>query len=198
MNKRANTDFPIHPLLTERWSPRAFNGQAVEKEKLQRLFEAARWAPSASNEQPWLFIIGLSGDETYQKIFSTLVEFNQLWTKTAPVLAVAIGRKSSVKTGKKNPWYGYDVGQSLAHLTFQAMHEGLYVHQMGGFEAEKISELFQIEDDFEALTVFTIGYPGDFKVLHPNLQKSELAERQRKSQVDFVFSDKFGQKTTIF
>lgn len=198
MDKQAKTDFPIHPLLTSRWSPRAFNGEPVEKEKLQRLFEAARWAPSASNEQPWSFIVGLSGDETYRMIFETLVEFNQLWAKTAPVLVVSVGRKLSVKTGKPNQSFTYDVGQSVAHLSFQAMHEGLYVHQMGGFDAKKIAKLFQIEEDFEALTVFSIGYMGDYKVLHPNLQESELAERQRKCQDDFVFSNKFGQKTSIF
>lgn len=194
MIKTAKTDYQIHPLLINRWSPRAFNNQPVETEKLQRLFEAARWAPSASNEQPWSFIVGISGDETYSMIYDSLVEFNQLWAKTAPVLAVAVGRKISVKSGKQNLWYGYDVGQAVAHLSIQATHEGLFVHQMGGFDAEKISSLLHIPEDHEALTVFVIGYMGDYSVLHPNLQQPEMAERQRKSQHEFIFSKKYGQK----
>jgi nitroreductase len=194
MEKKAKTDHQIHPLLSSRWSPRAFSSQPVESEKLQRLFEAARWSPSASNEQPWSFIVGVSGDETYNMIYDSLVEFNQLWAKTAPVLVVAVGRKTSVKSDKLNTWYGYDLGQSVAHLTIQAIYEGLYVHQMGGFDAEKISSLLQIPEDHEALAVFTIGYMGDYSVLHPNLQKLELAERQRKRQDEFVFTRKFGHK----
>ncbi len=194
MKKEAKTDYQIHPLLTSRWSPRAFSNQPVETEKLQRLFEAARWAPSSSNEQPWSFIVGISGDETYSMIYDSLVEFNQLWAKTAPVLVVAVGKKLSSKSGKQNAWYSYDVGQSVAHLSIQAAHEGLYVHQMGGFDAAIISTELQIPEDHEALAVFTIGYMGDYNVLHPNLQQLELAERQRKSQHEFVFSKKFGQK----
>lgn len=198
MDKSAKTGFPIHRLLTQRWSPRAFNLEPVENDKLQRLFEAARWAPSASNEQPWSFIVGLSGDKTYQMIFEALVEFNQLWAKTAPVLVVAVGRRFSLKSAKKNNWFSYDVGQAVAHLTFQAMNEGLFVHQMGGFDAKKIAELFQIPKVHEALTVFSIGYMGDYNILHPNLQKLELAERQRKMPNEFVFTNKFGQNSSIF
>jgi nitroreductase len=194
MDKEAKTDYHIHPLLSSRWSPRAFNNQPVENEKLQRLFEAARWAPSSSNEQPWSFIAGFSGDETYQVIYDTLVEFNQLWAKTAPVMVVAVGKKLAVKSGKQNLWYSYDVGQAVAHLSIQATHEGLYVHQMAGFDAKKIAKLLQIPEDHKALTVFAIGYMGNYQALHPNLQKLELAERKRISQHEFVFTKKFGQK----
>lgn len=196
-NKSAKTNFPIHEILTHRWSPRAFDGRKIEKEKLQRVFEAARWSPSASNEQPWHFIIGENGDETFTKIFETLVEFNQLWVKTAPLAGITVGRINGLKSGKPSDWYKYDVGQSVAHMSFQATHEGLYVHQMGGFDRDKARELFQIPEGFEAITAFAIGYIGDYKVLHPNLQKSELAERTRKNTEEFIFSNNFGEKSTL-
>lgn len=197
MNKKAKTNYPLHEILESRWSPRAFNGEKIGKEKLQRLFEAARWSPSASNEQPWFFIIGEAGDPTYQMIFDSLVEFNQMWVKTAPVLMLAICKKTSAKTGKANDWCRYDVGQSVAHLTFQASYEGLYVHQIGGFDTEKSRKLFLIPDDYEAVTAIAVGFIGDYQLLDPRLQKSELAERERKNSVEFVFSDKFGEKSAL-
>ena len=110
---------------------------------------------------------------------------------------IAVGKKTSVKTGNVNNWFMYDVGQAVAHLTFQASSEGLFVHQMGGFDAEKVKELFLIPEDFAALTAFAVGYQGDYLTLHPNLQKLELAERVRKNIDEFVFSDKFGKKSTL-
>lgn len=196
-NKSARTKHPIHQILEKRWSPRAFNGKKIEKEKLQRMFEAARWSPSASNEQPWSFIVGQMGDDTYKKIFSTLVEFNQLWVKTAPVAAISVGRIKSLKSGKANDWFKYDVGQSLAHLSFQATHEGLYVHQMAGFDREKARTIFDIPVDYEAISAFAIGHIGDYKILHPNLQKMEVQERERKNIEEFVFSNKFGEKSGL-
>lgn len=197
MEKKANTNHPIHEILVKRWSPRAFNGKKIEKKKIQRMFEAARWSPSASNEQPWSFIVGEMGDDTYKKIFETLVEFNQLWVKTAPFAAISVGRIKSLKSGKVNDWFKYDVGQSLAHLSFQATYEGLYVHQMGGFDREKAKQLFDIPEDYEAISAFAIGDMGDYKVLHPNLQKLEVQERERKSINEFVFSNKFGEKSEL-
>ena len=193
LNKSAHTDFILHPLLSERWSPRAFNSEAVENEKLQRIFEAARWAPSSSNEQPWRFIVGIKGDDAYDKIFSTLVEFNQLWAATAPVLILALARKSSSKNpGKENHSAKYDLGQALAFLTFQAMSEGLYVHQMGGFDLSKAAELFEVPADFHVVTISATGYIGDPEVLHPNLKKMEYAPRTRQPLAEMVFSETFG------
>jgi len=197
ISKEAKTDFEIHEILKKRWSPRAFSDKPVEKEKLQRIFEAARWSPSASNEQPWYFIVGRKGDTTFDRIFETLVEFNQLWVKTAPVVAISVGRIQLLKSGKTNPWYRYDVGQSLAHLTFQATHEGLWVHQMGGFDEKMAAGLFSIPEGFEAVTAFAIGYMGDYSILHPNHQKLELAERERKPVSDFLFSNTFGEKSDL-
>lgn len=197
IDKKAKINHPIHEILERRWSPRAFDGVKIEHAKLQRIFEASRWAPSASNEQPWHFIIGQQGDETYKKIFETLVEFNQLWVKTAPLAGITVGRIKGLKSGKPSDWFRYDVGQSVAHMSFQATHEGLYVHQMAGFDRERAAELFEIPEGFEAITAFAIGNIGDYKVLHPNLQKLELEERTRKSMDEFVFSNKFGEKSEL-
>ena len=197
MEKPAITKVPIQSLLTRRWSPRAFSLKPVDTHQLQRIFEAARWAPSANNDQPWSFIVGIDNDETYQKIFSSLVEFNQLWVKFAPILVVSIGQKISKKSGKQNRWYSYDVGQAVAHLSIQAMHEGLFVHQIGGFDAEVLINDFEIPDDQEPISVFTIGYIGDYNELHPNLKELELKERTRKNQNDFLFSGKFGMKLSL-
>ena len=197
-SKEAQTDFPIHPLLVERWSPRAFQEKEIEQEKLNTLFEAARWSPSGSNQQPWCFIIGLKGDETYKKLFNCLVEFNQIWTKNVPVLVLSCGKKVMNEKERINPSYMYDVGQSVAYLTFQAMHLGLYVHQMGGFDKEMAVRLFDIPAMFKPITVIAIGYIGDYSILPERMQKSELAVRTRFKASDWVFSGKFGQKSALY
>ncbi|MBK6967365.1 MAG: nitroreductase family protein [Bacteroidales bacterium] len=195
--KTASTDYPISNLLRERWSPRAFNSQPVEKEKLQRLFEAARWAPSSSNLQPWSFIIGFKGDDTYNKIAATLVEFNQLWALTAPMLLLAI-TKNTNQRGEPNRSALYDLGQSVAHLTFQATADGLFVHQMGGFDSKRTIELFEIPAECSVATAIAIGYIGNPDSLPDNLKKLETTPRERRQSIDLVFTGTFGQPTDIF
>ncbi|MBI9033487.1 MAG: nitroreductase family protein [Bacteroidales bacterium] len=197
MNKDANSRYNLTPLLKQRWSPRAFSNQMVEKEKIQALFEAARWTPSSSNQQPWRFIIGFKGDPTYEKIMDSLVEFNQLWAQTAPVLIVSIGKLTNNK-GEHNNSSCYDVGQAVAHMTVQATSMGLYVHQMGGFSADSILQSFEIPEQHMVQTLFTVGYIGDPEVLHPNLKKMEYAQRDRIDFDEFVFSGTFGQKSDLF
>ncbi|HPG33160.1 MAG: nitroreductase family protein [Lentimicrobiaceae bacterium] len=195
--KTASTEHPIHDILRDRWSPRAFNGQTIENKQLLSLFEAARWTPSASNIQPWSFIIGKKGDDTYNKINQTLVEFNQLWATTAPVLMLAIAQTTN---SKKQPNISalYDLGQSVASLTFQAGALGLYVHQMGGFNTSEAARLFEIPEDYTVATAIAIGHLGDPAMLHENLQKMETAPRQRRQANEFVFGAKFGQPSEIF
>ena len=198
MDKPAKTNYGIQPLLKKRWSPRSFTDQMVGKESLQRIFEAARWAPSSSNDQPWRFIVGIKGDKTWDKIMETLVDFNQKWAKLAPVLALSIGKKISDKSGKPSRTFTYDVGQSVAHITFQAMHEGLFVHQMGGFSTQKAAELFNIPEDYQAITAFAIGHKGSPDLLEENFAEMEKSERKRHPASDFVFSELFGKKSDLF
>ncbi|MFC2100417.1 nitroreductase family protein [Bacteroidota bacterium] len=197
-SKEAQTDFPIHPLLVKRWSPRAFQDKTIEKEKLQNIFEAARWSPSGSNQQPWRFIIGFKGDDTYERIFKILVEFNQIWTKTVPVLILSCGRKVMNENEAINPSYSYDVGQSVAYMTIQAMQEGLYVHQMGGFNKKQAVRLFKIPANYKPMSVIAIGYINKHTILPVRMQKSELAVRSRMKAETWVYSGVFGERSDLF
>jgi len=191
--KQPATDYPVHPLISSRWSPRAYDAKPIEKEKLQRIFEAARWAASSSNLQPWYFMVGYEGDAVYQKIFNSLVEFNQLWTINAPILVLAIA-KTTNNRGDQNISYAYDLGQSVAMLSLQAMYEGVYTHQMGGFDSLAVTLALEIPDDFKVLVAFTLGYRGDADKLPPNLLKLEMSPRSRRSAGESVFTGSFGHK----
>lgn len=193
MIKQPALHHSLHPLLASRWSPRAYDGRPVSGEVLGRIFEAARWAPSSSNLQPWSFLLGFKGDEVFEGIYSTLVEFNQLWAGKAPVLGLALGNTVNPK-GEKNSSYLYDLGAAMALLSIQATHEGVYVHQMGGFDKEKAAQLFGIPNEYEVFSAFTLGYAGNPEELHPNLKKLEYTPRSRKDSGEFVFTGKFGQK----
>lgn len=192
MEKPAPVNFDIHPLLQRRWSPRAFSGQPVEKEKLNRIFEAVRWTPSAMNEQPWRLLVGINNDETWEKIFSGLVEFNQQWTRFVPVLILVCGKKNYSSVNEPNPTYQYDVGQAIAHLTFQAMSEEIFVHQMSGIEHEVLRNNFAVPVEYEIISVVALGYPGDPSKLEPRMAKGEYNKRIRNSSESFIFSEIFG------
>ncbi|MEI6061125.1 MAG: nitroreductase family protein [Bacteroidota bacterium] len=191
--KKPALDYPVHPLIEARWSPRAYSPEPVEDKKLQSIFEAARWAASASNLQPWYFLVGMKGDEVYDKIFSTLVEFNKMWVINAPVLVLAIARNTNAK-GEPNKSYAYDLGQSVAILSLQAMAEGIYTHQMTGFDSGEAARLLEIPEDYSVLVAFTLGYRSDPEILHPNLEKLEISPRERRPAGETVFTGSFGNK----
>ena len=197
MEKEAITAYPINNLAKKRWSPRAFLDKPVEKEKLISLFEAARWSASGGNEQPWRFLVGRYPDETWQNIFSSLNEGNQEWNQHVPVLIMAIGNKISSWDGNISPVFQYDVGQSVAQLTMEAMHQGLHVHQMGGFSTEKACELFDIPETYQPLTAIAVGYIGDPESLPEKLKQRELMERKRKDLREIIFSGKFGDSSSL-
>ncbi|TVQ14592.1 MAG: nitroreductase [Bacteroidetes bacterium] len=193
MEKPAVTNLDIHPLLKKRWSPRSFTSQKVDNDSLARIFEAARWAPSSFNDQPWRFIVGRKGDKTWDMILETLVEFNQQWAKLAPVLVLSIGKKISTKTGKPNRIFEYDLGQGVAYLTFQAMHEGLFMHQMGGLDKDKAASIFNVPEDYQVLTAMAIGHKGEPELLEGDFVKMEKSDRDRLSAAELVFEEEFGQ-----
>ncbi|NQV01967.1 MAG: nitroreductase family protein [Bacteroidia bacterium] len=197
MKKPANNDYPINDLSRERWSPRAFDKNPVETRLIVSLLEAARWAPSANNEQPWRFIIGMKGDATWDNLYSTLVGWNQQWADQAPVLLLVIGKERYNSNDKTNDWYAYDCGQAMAHLTLEATNLGLYSHQMGGFSAERAIELFEIPADFKPLTIVAIGYYGDTEKLPEEMKKREIVPRERKELKELIFSRKFGESSPI-
>src|SRR5215475_13723347 len=133
MQNPAPTSVPIHDILLHRWSPRAFSDKPVSPEILHALFEAARWAPSSSNYQPWAYIVGTKeSPDDFAKILSTLVEFNAGWAQNAPVLVMSVAQVKVPKDGSPNRHAFHDVGSASAQLTFEANARGLLVHQMAG------------------------------------------------------------------
>ncbi|KQW08449.1 nitroreductase [Leifsonia sp. Root4] len=184
--RTAQTSAPMLDVLAERWSPRAFDPDAVlEPGALAGVFEAARWAPSANNSQPWRFIIARRGTATFDTIAAALLGFNQAWAGSAAALVVNVAIVADAE-GKPTPWAQYDLGQAVAHLSVQAHAEGLHVHQMGGFDRDAISAAFELEERFVPTSVMTIGKLGDAAALPEGLREREIAPRQRLSLDDIV------------
>ena len=197
-HKIASTSAPVHELIGKRWSPRAFDPRPVEPEKLRSLFEAARWAASAYNDQPWFFIVATKDDpENFQRVLDCFVEFNQTWTRHAPVIALSAARLKFQHNGQPNRHAFYDVGQAAANLALQAAALGLQIHQMAGIHPEKAREIFGVPPDHEVVSGMALGYPGDPASLPDQLRERELAPRQRKPLDQFVYAGKWGQPSFI-
>ena len=197
MNKPAPTEFPVHDLIRDRWSPRAFSDKPVEPAILASLFEAARWAPSSNNEQPWAYLVATKDNpQDFAKMLSVLVDFNAGWAKSAPVLVLAMSR---LKFPNANPNRNafYDTGAATALLSVEATARGLAVHQMAGFDPAKAKQVFQIPEDCEAIAAIAIGYPGDPTSLPKPLHDREVAPRTRKPLSEFVMSGHWGHTSTI-
>ena len=194
MQKPAPTEIPVHDLIRNRWSPRAFADKPVAPEELRSIFEAARWAPSSNNEQPWAYLVATKDDaENFAKLLATLVEFNQNWAKNAPVLAISVAHLKSSRDGKPNSVAQHDVGSASAQLTFEANSRGLLVHQMAGFDANKARQTFHIPDDWQPVAAMAIGYPGDPASLPQPLRDRELGPRARKPLGEVAMSGTWGQ-----
>ena len=194
MKKPAHTQFPIHSLLQERWSPRAFSENTVEDNKLQSLLEGARWAASCFNEQPWSFLVATKDNEKeHARMLTCLAEANQSWAKQAPVLMLTVAKLSFAHNGKPNRHAYHDVGLAVGNLVVQATALGLGVHQMAGIFPDIAKSLYNIPEDHEAVTGLAIGYFGNPQSLPDALRERELAERTRHALSDFVFSGRWGQ-----
>jgi len=189
VEKPADTAYPINELLQRRWSPRAFSDKMVETDKLRSLFEAARWAPSSNNEQPWSFIIATKDDEnTYRRLFECLKEGNKKWAFRAPVLMLSVARLNFEDEGTPNRHAFHDTGMAVFSLVVQATALGLMVHQMAGFDVEKARTELKIPDGHEPVAMIAVGYPGDPDILPDRLKQRELLPRERKPIAEFVFS----------
>jgi len=198
MEKPAETHYPIHDLLRRRWSPRAFSDRRVDSAVMRSLLEAARWAPSSYNEQPWSFIVATKdAPAEFARLLSCLVEGNIKWAQHAPVLMVSVARLTFEDDGKPNRHAFHDVGLAVANLIVQATALGLVVHQMAGIFPEKIRELYGIPEGYEAVAGIALGYPGDPQSLPEELRKRELPPRERKPLTEFVFSGGWGQTSPI-
>lgn len=200
LRKPAETSVPIHDIISNRWSPRSFDRRPVEPETLKTLFEAARWAASSYNAQPWYYIVATKDDPAnYKKVLDCFVEFNQGWAKNAPALALSIAQLNFAMADNKAPnrHAFHDVGQASANLALQANALGLEVHQMAGILPEKAREIFDIPAGYEAVAGIAIGYPGDPATLPDGMRQRELDKRSRKPLDSFVFTGKWGQKAAL-
>ena len=198
MEKPADTIYPLEGLLKHRWSPRAFADRPVEPEKLLSLWEAARWAASTANQQPWYFIVATKQDEAeYARLLSCLRENNQQWASHAPVLMVSVAKLAFDANGQPNRHAFHDVGLAVANLIVQATALGLGVHQMAGFYPDRVRELYSVPDDFEPVAGIVLGYPGDPAILPDELRQRELAPRVRKPLESFVFERAWGQTAAL-
>ena len=194
--KPASADHPLFDPIARRWSTRAFQDRSVESEKVASLFEAARWAPSSGNGQPWSYLVARREDAAeHERLASVLVPGNA-WARKAPVLALAVSTLDRAPD-RPNRHAQHDVGLANENLAIQAVSMGLAVHMMAGFNVEMAAEVFQIPPRHEPLTMIAIGYPGDPASLDDDLRKKDLAPRQRKPLAEFVFTGKFGQPAAL-
>jgi nitroreductase len=192
-SKLATPDHPIHELLKRRWSPYSFLARPVPDNILCSLFEAARWAPSSYNEQPWAYIVAKSSDgEAFERLLSCLVEVNRVWAKAAPVLALGCTRLSFAGNGQPNAVAVHDLGQASCSLTLEASARGLFVHQMAGILPDRVREVYRVPEGVQPVTALAIGYLGDPGELPETLQNRDLAARTRKPLREFIFGDSWG------
>ena len=194
MNNPAPTEYPVHEFIRDRWSPRAFAQKAISAEDLRSLFEAARWAPSSSNEQPWAFIVATHGDqENFAKALQPLVEFNATWAKHAYVLGYAVSELAFAKNDTPNRNAQYDTGAAMSQLTTEATSRGIRVHQMAGFDPNTARDIFKIPAGWDAIAAFAMGYPGDPASLPEPYRQRETLPRVRKPIREFVMTGTWGQ-----
>ena len=194
MTKRANTRVPIDRLIAERWSPRAFDPErAIDNDTIHALIEAARWAPSCFNAQPWRFILcNRHNDEVaWQFAISCLASRNQLWAKDAPLLILACALEVFSYNGNANRWAQYDTGAASENICLQATSMGLYAHQMGGFDVQRAHDVFKLPQEVSPMAMIAVGYYGDIDRLEKDFVDSEQAQREREPLAHSFFNGDF-------
>ena len=185
-DRRATTPAKLHPLLAGRWSPRGFDrSYALDDADLATVLEAARWAPSAANSQPWRFLVGRRGDETFATIVELLMPGNVPWAQHASALIVAVADTTQESTA---PWALYDTGQAVAHLSVQAEELGLAVHQMGGFDAAGVGERFGLDEALKPIAVVALGRLDPDAALPEPYYERERAPRERRPVSELLLS----------
>ncbi|MGE9293232.1 MAG: nitroreductase family protein [Puniceicoccales bacterium] len=194
--RTANPGHPVLDVVKERYSPYIFSGDPVEKDKLLSCLEAARWAASGFNEQPWRYIVADRGDtEAWKKALSCLVEANQAWAKNAGVLILACAKKTFTYNGSPNPTYFHDLGLAGANFTLQAQSLGLHVHMMAGIDADAIRTRYEVPEDYEPHTAIALGYADKPENGDPELAERDQGPRERKPLEEWVFGTSWGQSS---
>jgi nitroreductase len=185
--KTAATAVCVHPLLAERWSPRGFDaGHQVSDDQVTALLEAARWAPSAGNSQPWRFLVTRRGELAHRQLFATLAPGNQAWADAASALILVAARTAA--DGTPQPWALYDTGQAVASLVTQAQAEGLSVHQIGGFDSDAVRAEFALDAELTPVVVLAVGRADPDAGLPDHLAARESAPRTRHPVSDLLLT----------
>lgn len=198
IDKPAAVQYPVHDVIKRRWSPRAFSEQRIDAATLCSLFEAARWAPSSSNEQPWRFVVATKDDQTaYDRLLACLVEGNRKWAYRAPVLILSVASMNFEDDANPNRHAFHDTGLATENLLLQATALGLVAHPMAGFDIEKARADYKIPSGYEPVAMIAVGYPGDPAVLPDRLRERELTPRNRRPISNFVFSEQWGQTSLL-
>ncbi|QQR49444.1 nitroreductase family protein [bacterium] len=192
MNKR-HAEYSIANIFLERWSPRAMSGESFTHEELMSLFEAAKWAPSSYNNQPWRFIYALRQTSQWEKLFDLLVPFNQLWAHKSAALVVVVGHKNFEFNGKPSRTFAFDTGAAWANLALQASMSGFIAHGMEGFDYNRAQAELNIPADYEVLAMIALGKSGKKEDLPAELQKKEEPS-DRKPLAEIVFEGSLGVK----
>jgi nitroreductase len=192
--KKRLAEFDINPVFLERWSPRSFTGESIDEANLFRLFEAARWAPSANNAQPWRFIYALNNSEAWSTFFSLLNEGNQKWASKSSALIILLSKKTHIRKGNSEPTplrsHSLDAGAAWAHLALQAQLQGLSTHAIGGFDRERAQQLLNVPSEYQVEIMIAVGRRGEKSELPLELQEREIPSA-RKSVQSFVAHGKF-------
>jgi nitroreductase len=189
----------IHNLISDRKSIRAFSEKQISDESLITLLEAARWAASSMNEQPWRFIVARKDNEyAFERMLTCLNESNRVWAQQASVLLLTIAKKNISNIDKPNSFAWHDVGLAIGNLSLQAVSMNIFLHQMGGFMQNAAREIFEIPVDFEPVSIIALGFPGNLEALPPHLRERELIPRVRKPLSELVFKNNFGEKDPLF
>ena len=192
------TQYPIEEVLRQRWSPIAFSDQAVEPEKLRSVLEGARWAASSYNEQPWSYIVATQDNpDEFSRLLECLAEGNQVWAKNASVLMLSVAKLTFTFNGAENRHAFHDVGAASANLAIEAAAQGLFIHQMAGFDVTRAKETYGIPDGYDPVAAIALGYLGDPQILSESMQQRQSAPRTRKPLDQFVFTGHWSQTSLI-
>ena len=184
------SEFSVDDLFIDRWSPRAMSGEEISEEELFSLFEAARWAPSSYNNQPWRFLYGMRDSQNWDRFYNLMGDFNQKWAVNASVLIVVAAKTTFDHNDKPNRTFSFDTGAAWMNLALQGWLKGFVVHAMAGFDYDRAKRDLNVPDGYEVQAMIAVGKPGEKGKLPENIQKSEKPN-SRKNISEFVFEGKF-------
>lgn len=199
MEKPANNEYPINELIRRRWSPRAFDSRPIPADKLLSILEAARWAASSRNEQPWNFILGIkeSAQDAYDALLGCLNETNRDWAQTAPVLVLSVAHNKFTRNDRDNRYALHDVGMANLSMILQAMEYDIFAHMMAGFDADAARAACEIPLDYTPVTITALGFPGDPDALEEKYKEREYGARSRRPLAELIFEGRWNNPAAL-